>query len=38
MGFDVGKILANLLLMYFACDGHATGARLLHCGCCAVLC
>ncbi|KAL4857971.1 Methylthioribose kinase 1 [Chlorella vulgaris] len=26
MGFDVGKILANLLLMYFACDGHATEA------------
>lgn len=26
MAFDVGKILANLLLMFFACDGHATGA------------
>ncbi|EFN58562.1 hypothetical protein CHLNCDRAFT_140697 [Chlorella variabilis] len=27
MAFDVGKILANLLLMFFACDGHATDAE-----------
>ena len=25
MAFDVGKILANLLLAFFACDGHASG-------------
>jgi 5-methylthioribose kinase len=23
MGFDIGKLLANLLLAYFSCDGHA---------------
>ncbi|KAL4457683.1 hypothetical protein ABPG75_012548 [Micractinium tetrahymenae] len=26
VAFDVGKILANLLLAFFACDGHATEA------------
>ena len=25
MAFDVGKILANLLLCFFAVDGHASG-------------
>jgi hypothetical protein len=25
IAFDVGKILANLLLCFFAADGHATG-------------
>ncbi len=25
MAFDVGKILANLLLCFFALDGHASG-------------
>lgn len=24
MGFDVGKIIANFLISFFACDGHAT--------------
>lgn len=26
MAFDVGKIIANLLLCFFAVDGHASGA------------
>lgn len=25
MAFDVGKIIANLLLCFFALDGHASG-------------
>lgn len=25
MGFDVGKIIANILLMFLAIDGHSTG-------------
>ena len=29
MAFDVGKIIVNLLLCFFALDGHASG------GCCA---
>lgn len=28
IGFDVGKAIANLLLMAFACEGHATGEPL----------
>jgi len=24
MAFDIGKFIANLLLAYFAVDGHAT--------------
>ena len=27
MAFDVGKFMANLLLAFFACDGHATDDR-----------
>ena len=27
MAFDIGKFIANLLLAYFAVDGHATADR-----------
>eukprot|EP00887_Chlorella_sp_A99_P002733 scaffold6.g2733.t1 len=30
MGFDVGKIIANLLLFFFALDGHASAADPRH--------
>ena len=32
MAFDIGKFIANLLLAYFAVDGHATQEQPRYCG------